>query len=101
VSRVYDIKEISSMQADVLKNMPTSDEARRQVSKVRSIVSEAVGDSVRSATRAIKHGRVAAEDLIDEAEHRVKQQPFRSVGVAFASGLLAGALLTGIAFSRR
>ena len=89
------------MQADVLKNMPTSDEARRQVSKVRSIVTEAVGDSVRSATRAIKQGRLAAEDLIDEAEHTVKQKPFRSVGVAFASGVLAGALLTWIGFSRR
>jgi ElaB/YqjD/DUF883 family membrane-anchored ribosome-binding protein len=89
------------MQTDVLKNMPTSDETFRQVSKVRSIVSEAVGDSVRSAGRAIKHGRQAAEDLIDEAEHRVKQQPFRSVGVAFASGVLAGALLTWIGFSRR
>lgn len=89
------------MQTDVLKNMATPDEARRQVSKVRSIVSEAVGDSVRSASRAIKHGRLAAEDLIDEAEHRVKQQPFRSVGVAFASGILAGALLTWIGFSRR
>jgi ElaB/YqjD/DUF883 family membrane-anchored ribosome-binding protein len=89
------------MQTDVLKNMPTPDEARRQVSKVRSIVSEAVGESVRSAGRAIKHGRLAAEDLIDEAEHAVKQQPFRSVGVAFASGILAGALLTWIGFSRR
>jgi len=89
------------MPADVLRNMATPEEARRQVSKVRSIVSEAVGDSVRSASRVIKHGRLAAEDLIDEAEHRVKQQPFRSVGVAFASGVLAGTLLTWIAFSRR
>jgi len=89
------------MQADVLKNMPTPDEARRQVSKVRSIVSEAVGDSIRSAGRAIKHGRLAAEDLIDEAEHTVKQQPLGSVGVAFASGMLAGALITWIGFSRR
>ena len=89
------------MPADVLKNMATPEEARRQVSKVRSIVNEAVGDSVRSASRVIKHGRLAAEDLIDEAEHRVKQQPFRSVGVAFASGVLAGALLTWIGFSRR
>jgi ElaB/YqjD/DUF883 family membrane-anchored ribosome-binding protein len=89
------------MPADVLKNMAAPEEARRQVSKVRSIVSEAVGDSVRSASRAIKHGRLAAEDLIDEAEHKVKQQPFRSVGVAFASGLLAGALFTWIGCSRR
>jgi ElaB/YqjD/DUF883 family membrane-anchored ribosome-binding protein len=89
------------MQADVLKNMATPDEARRQVSKVRSIVSEAVGDSVRSAGRAIKHGRLAAEDLIDEAEHKVKQQPFRSVGVAFGAGVLAGALFAWVGFSRR
>jgi len=88
------------MQADVLKNMATPDEALRQVSKVRSIVSEAVGDSVRSASRAIKHGRLAAEDLIDEAEHTVKQQPFRSVGVAFSAGVLAGVLLTWVG-SRR
>ena len=89
------------MQTDVLKNMPTPDEAGRQVSKVRSIVSEAVEDSIRSASRAIKHGRSAAEDLIDEAEHTVKQQPFRSVGMAFSAGLLAGALLTWVGFSRR
>jgi len=89
------------MQPEVLKNMPTSDEARRQVSKVRSIVSEAVEDSMRSAERAIKHGRLAAEDLIDEAEHRVKQQPFRSVGVAFSAGVLAGTLLTWIRLTRR
>lgn len=89
------------MQSDVLKNMPAPEEAFRQVSKVRSIVSEALGDSVRSASRAIKHGRMAAHDLMDEAEHSVKRQPFRSVGVAFASGLMAGALLTWIGFSRR
>jgi ElaB/YqjD/DUF883 family membrane-anchored ribosome-binding protein len=89
------------MPADVFNNIPAPEEARRQVAKVRSIVSDAVGDSVRSASRAIKHGRLAAEDLIDEAEHKVKQEPFRSVGVAFASGVLAGALLTWIGFSRR
>ena len=89
------------MATDVLRNIAAPEEARRQVSKIRSIVSEAVGDSVRSASRSIKRGREAAEDLIDEAEHKVKQQPFRSVGMAFASGVFAGALLAWIGFSRR
>lgn len=84
------------MPANVLENAPTLQDAFQTVTRVKAIVSDAMEDGVRSATQAIKHGRHAAEDAIDEARHTVKQNPFQSVGVAFAAGVLAGGVLTWV-----
>jgi ElaB/YqjD/DUF883 family membrane-anchored ribosome-binding protein len=89
------------MPADVLEKTATAEDARREVSKIRSIVTDAVEDGVRSASRAIKHGHYAAEDVIDQAEHRVKQRPFQAIGIVFAAGVLVGGFLTWIGFRRR
>jgi len=52
---------------DTLGKPATVEDALREVSKIRSIVTDAVGDSIRSANQAISHGRHAAEDVIEEA----------------------------------
>lgn len=89
------------MPADVLEKPATVEDVLREVSKIRSIVTDAVEDSVRSANQAIRHGRYAAEDVIEEAKHTVKQRPLQAMGIVFAAGVLAGGLLTWIGFRRR
>jgi ElaB/YqjD/DUF883 family membrane-anchored ribosome-binding protein len=54
-----------------------------------------------SARQAIKHGRYATEDVIEEARHTVKQRPLEAMGIVFAAGLLAGGFLAWIGFHRR
>jgi hypothetical protein len=65
------------------------------------MVTDAVEDGVRSASQAIRHGRYAAEDAIEEAKHTVKQRPLQAMGTVFAAGVLAGTFLTWIGFRRR
>lgn len=89
------------MPADILEKPATVEDVAREVSKVRSIVADAVEDGVRSARQAIKHGRYAAEDVIEEAQHAVKQRPLQAMGIAFAAGVLAGSFLAWIGFRRR
>lgn len=89
------------MPADVLRNPVTVENGHRAVSKIRSIVADTMEDSVRSATQAIKRGRHAAEDAIDEAKHTVKQKPLQAMGTAFSAGVIAGSLLTWIGLRRR
>jgi ElaB/YqjD/DUF883 family membrane-anchored ribosome-binding protein len=89
------------MPADVLEKPATVEDALREVSKIRSMVKDAVEDGVRSASQAIRHGRYAAEDVIEGAKHTVKQRPLQAMGIAFAVGVLAGCLLTWIGFRRR
>jgi ElaB/YqjD/DUF883 family membrane-anchored ribosome-binding protein len=85
------------MPTDVLEMPASVEEALREVSRVKTIVTEAVEDGVKSAVKALKQGRYAAEDMIGEARHTVKQRPFQSVGVVFAAGVLTGALVGWLA----
>jgi ElaB/YqjD/DUF883 family membrane-anchored ribosome-binding protein len=89
------------MPTDTLERPAAVEDALREVSKIRSIVTDAVEDSIRSANQAIRHGRHAAEDVMEEAKHTVKQKPLQSIGAVFAAGVLAGGLLTWIGFRRR
>jgi ElaB/YqjD/DUF883 family membrane-anchored ribosome-binding protein len=49
---------------------------------------------VTEAKRLAKRGRYAAEDLVDDAAHRIKRDPLRSVALGLAIGLCVG-MLTG------
>ncbi len=89
------------MPASVLEKPATVEDALREVSKIRSMAKDTFEDGVRAASQAIRHGRHAAEDAVEEAKHTVKQRPFQSMGTAFAAGVLAGGLLTWIGFRRR
>lgn len=89
------------MPADVLEKPATVEDVAREVSKIRSVVADAVEDGLRSARQAVKHVRRAADDTIEEAQHAVKQRPLEAVGIAFAAGFVAGGLLAWIGFRRR
>jgi ElaB/YqjD/DUF883 family membrane-anchored ribosome-binding protein len=68
---------------------------------VRSILTNAMQDSVSSASRVLKRGRHAVEDAIDEVKRSIRHRPFQAVGSAVAVGGLTGILLTWIASRRR
>jgi len=89
------------MPADILEKPATVEDVAREVSKIRSIVTDAVEDGVRASRQAFKHGRHAAEDVIEEAQHAVKQRPLQAMGIAFAAEVLAGGFLAWIGFRRR
>ena len=80
------------MAAEILEKTATVEDVLREVSRIKSVVVEAVDDGVRSAVKAIKQGRHAAEDAIDDARHAVKRNPFQALGIVFAAGMVFGAL---------
>lgn len=89
------------MPAEALKRLTTIESTLRSAHKLPFIVSDAVEDGVRLARRAVRHGRYAAEDAIEEAEHIIKQKPFQTMGLVFAAGVLAGSFMTWFGVRRR
>ncbi len=89
------------MPIDVFDKPATVDDVFREVSRVKSLVADAVDDGVKSAIKAIKNGRYAAEDVLDEAKHAVKKRPFEAIGIVFAAGVVTGSFLTWIGSRRR
>ena len=96
------------MPVEVLQKVPAVDDVMDQVTKMKSMITEAVDDGMRSAMRAIKQGRRVAEDAvddakqaIDDAKRAVKRNPFQAVGVALAAGIAIGALAVWIGSRRR
>jgi ElaB/YqjD/DUF883 family membrane-anchored ribosome-binding protein len=77
------------MLANALEKPATVENPLREVSKIRSRVTDAVEDGVRSASQAIRHGRHAAEDAIEEAKHTVKRRPLQAMGTVLAAGFWA------------
>ena len=53
----------------------------------------------RKAQRAIRRGREAGEDYLDETTHYIKHNPWQSVGIAAGIGAFVG-LLFGLMCSR-
>jgi ElaB/YqjD/DUF883 family membrane-anchored ribosome-binding protein len=68
-----------------------------EAARLKTAASHSVEDAVTEAKRFAKRGRYAAEDLMDDAAHRVKRDPLRSVGLGFAIGLGMGALAVWMA----
>jgi ElaB/YqjD/DUF883 family membrane-anchored ribosome-binding protein len=66
-------------------------------SRLKTATSHAVEDAVTETKRFAKRGRYAAEDLMEDAAHRVKRDPLRSVALGFAIGLGMGALAVWVA----
>ncbi|HEY6367093.1 MAG TPA: hypothetical protein VI585_20110 [Candidatus Binatia bacterium] len=72
-------------------------EVRGEASRLKTAASHAVEDTVTEAKRFARRGRYAAEDLMEDAAHRVKHDPLRSVAFGFALGLSIGALVVWVA----
>jgi ElaB/YqjD/DUF883 family membrane-anchored ribosome-binding protein len=89
------------MAVELLEKSATVEDVLREVSKMKSMVADAVEDGVQSALRAIKQGRDAAEDAIHDAKHAVRQNPFQAMGVVFGAGVMIGGLVTWIGSRRR
>jgi t-SNARE complex subunit (syntaxin) len=85
--------EAKRMATEILEKVATVDDVRREVSRMKSMVTEAVNDGVRSALRAIETGREYAEDALYDARRATKRSPLQALGVAFA----AGAVMCGLA----
>jgi ElaB/YqjD/DUF883 family membrane-anchored ribosome-binding protein len=81
------------MSSGLLEKQASVDDVLREVSKLKSVVADAVEDGFQAAVKALKQGRNAAEDVIDDARHTVKQKPLQAIGVVFAAGVLAGSLI--------
>jgi ElaB/YqjD/DUF883 family membrane-anchored ribosome-binding protein len=88
------------MQTEILeKTIEVRDQLGAEVKRVKEAVADAVEDGLGAARRAVKQGRRAAEDLVDDAECRVRRHPFSALGVTFGIGVGLGAAI-GVLLSR-
>jgi len=88
------------MALEVLEKQATVDDVLREVSRIRTVVTDAVDDGVKSALRAVKQGREAAGDAIHDARYAIKRNPFQAAGILFAAGIVIGSLVTLVSFRR-
>jgi ElaB/YqjD/DUF883 family membrane-anchored ribosome-binding protein len=68
-----------------------------EAARLKTAASHAVEDAVTEGKRLAKRSRYAAEDLMEDAAHRVKRDPLRSVTLGVAIGLGVGALAVWVA----
>lgn len=81
--------------------MPASiDDVLREVSKLKTIVTDAVDDGIRSALKTVKNSREAAEDTLHNADRLVRRNPRESVGIAFGAGVLLGGIAVWLSLRR-
>jgi ElaB/YqjD/DUF883 family membrane-anchored ribosome-binding protein len=73
------------------KTIEVRDQLGAEVKRMKEAVADAVDNGAVAARRAVKQGRRVAEDLVDDAEYRVKQHPFSALGVTFGIGVGLGA----------
>src|SRR5215475_8192341 len=77
-----------TMQTEIVeKTIEVRDHLEAEVKRVKEAVAGAVDNGIVAAKRAVKQGRRAAEDLVDDAEYKIKQRPFSALGVSFGVGL--------------
>jgi ElaB/YqjD/DUF883 family membrane-anchored ribosome-binding protein len=87
-------REEITMQPEILeKTMEAGDQLGAKVKRVKKAVVGAVENGVGEARRAVKQSRRAAEDLVDDAEYKIKQRPFTALGASFGIGLGLGAAI--------
>jgi ElaB/YqjD/DUF883 family membrane-anchored ribosome-binding protein len=88
------------MQSDILeKTIEVRDQLGAEVKRVKEAVTGAVDSGIVAAKRVVKQGRRAAEDLVDDAEYKVKQHPFSALGISFGIGVGLGAAI-GVLLAR-
>jgi len=65
----------------------------RKASEFTSSMAGSVNDGVKTAKNAVKDGREAVEDFIDDTARSVKRSPIQSVLISVGIGLAVGFLL--------
>jgi ElaB/YqjD/DUF883 family membrane-anchored ribosome-binding protein len=68
-----------------------------EAARMKGRVEHVMEDGVTAARRAVKRGRYAAEDLLDETSYRVKRNPLSAIAVSFCVGVGIGAIVIWIA----
>jgi ElaB/YqjD/DUF883 family membrane-anchored ribosome-binding protein len=89
------------MPASVFEKTAMVEDALREASKIKAVLTDAVKDGTRAANQQIRRGCHAAEDVLEEAKHTVKRRPIEAVAVVFAAGFVVGSLLAYFAMPRR
>ena len=89
------------MPSDLLEKAPSIDEVIREVSRIKTTVTQAVEDGFKSAVKAVEQGRQVTGDMIDDGKRMMRRKPIESAGVIFASGILLGVFLTWMSSSRK
>jgi ElaB/YqjD/DUF883 family membrane-anchored ribosome-binding protein len=88
------------MQTEILeKTIEVRDQLGAEVKRMKEAVADAVDNGAVAARRAVKQGRRAAKDLVDDTEYRVKQHPLSALGVTFGIGMGLGAAI-GVLLAR-
>jgi ElaB/YqjD/DUF883 family membrane-anchored ribosome-binding protein len=88
------------MAHDLLEKQPSLDEIMREVSRIKTVVTDAVDDGVKSALRAVKQGREAAEDVVHDTRYAIKRNPLQAAGIFLAAGVVIGSVVTLLASHR-
>jgi len=88
------------MAHDLLEKQASIDDILHEVSRIKSIVTDAVDDGVQSALRAVKQGRDAAQDAVHDARYAIKRNPLQAAGILVAVGVVIGSLVTIVAARR-
>ncbi|HXJ17111.1 MAG TPA: hypothetical protein VNM68_07910 [Candidatus Polarisedimenticolia bacterium] len=68
-------------------------ESAERASRATSAVVDAVDDGVGMVKRATKHGRHAAEDILDDATRRIQRHPVKATVATFAVALGVGVVI--------
>jgi ElaB/YqjD/DUF883 family membrane-anchored ribosome-binding protein len=88
------------MPTDLFEKPATVEDVVREVSRIKSTVTDAVEEGVHSAMRAYKQGRNAAEDALHDAQRAVKRNPVQALGIVLGAGILIGSLVGWMATRR-
>jgi ElaB/YqjD/DUF883 family membrane-anchored ribosome-binding protein len=88
------------MTVEFLEKQATVDDVLREVSRIKSVITDAVDDGVRSALKAAKQGRDVAGDAIHDARYAIKLRLWQAVGIVFAAGVMIGSIVTWLSARR-
>jgi ElaB/YqjD/DUF883 family membrane-anchored ribosome-binding protein len=86
---------------DKLHKPATVEDVLDEISRMKSTITDAVDDGVKSALKAIRQGRDAAEDAIGDTKLAVRRKPLQAIGIFFAAGVVTGCVVTCLGFRRR